>query len=58
METLKAVQTKTLVQYVKQTINNANENRKPPIGFNHRPHTSIHEPSVEDQTNPQGQPLS
>ena len=50
METLHAVQTKTLVKYVKETIKNASEYRKPPIGpfSGFRPHTSIHEVSVED----------
>lgn len=51
METLHAVQTKTLVRYVKETIKNASEYRKPPIGHfsGLRPQTSIHENlSVED----------
>jgi len=39
METLQAVQSKTLVKYVKETIKNAAEYRKPPIGpfAGHRP---------------------
>jgi hypothetical protein len=50
METLHAVQTKTLVKYVKETIKNATDFTKPPIGplSGMRPQTSIHELSVED----------